>query len=91
MIRVYEFVKRVGTTREELAKRLGVGEGTLKAWNYGDRKPTYDMCMALLESGMTVEELFGYPYPSTASPKSEMKELAKELLEEIREELRNER
>ena len=36
------------------------------------------------------EELFGYPYPSTAAPRSELKDVARELLEEIKEELRNE-
>ena len=92
MVRIYDFIKRVGIgSRDELAKKLGVSRKTVDAWATGARNPTHEMDIQLYELGMTTEELFGYPYPSTASPRSEMKELAKELIEEIREELRNER
>ena len=92
MIRIYDFIRRVGIgSRDELAKRLGVSRKTVDAWATGSRYPTHEMEIQLLELGMTVEELFGYPYPSTASPRSELKDVARELLEEIREELRNDK
>lgn len=92
MVRIYDFIKRVGIgSRDELAKRLGVSRKAVDAWATGGRSPTYDMCIQLLELGMTVDELFGYPYPSTATQRSELKEVAKELAKEIREELRHNR
>ena len=91
MVRIYEFLKRTGIgDRDDLARRLGVSRKAVDSWSSGGRNPTYDMCIQLMELGMTVEELFGYPYPSTAAPRSELKDVARELLEEIKEELRNE-
>jgi transcriptional regulator with XRE-family HTH domain len=92
MVRIYDFIKRVGIgSRDELAKRLGVSRKTVDSWATGARNPTHEMDIQLYELGITTEELFGYPYPSTAAPRSELKDVARELLEEIKEELKNER
>lgn len=67
MVNVKEFIKRVGIPNHgELAKMLGIKRGTVDSWSAGDRNPTYEMGEKLLKLGMSVEELYGYPYPSTA-------------------------
>ena len=67
MVNVQEFIRRVGISdHEELAQKLGIKKGTVDSWSSGSRSPTYEVCVRLLELGMTVEELFGKPYPSSA-------------------------
>lgn len=67
MVNVQEFIDRVGIKgHEELAEKLGVKKSAVSAWSAGVRTPTYDMCVKLLELGMTVKELFGKAYPSGA-------------------------
>lgn len=67
MVRVKEFIKRVGIAdHDALAEKVGVSKKTVDSWSSGGRTPTYDVCVKLLELGMTVEELFGKPYPSSA-------------------------
>lgn len=66
MINVQEFIDRVGIAdRYELATKVGVKKSTVDSWSAGSRTPTYDVCVKLLELGMTVEELFGKPYQSS--------------------------
>lgn len=89
MVRIYEFLKRTGIgDRDELAKRLGVSRKAVDSWSSGGRNPTYDMCIQLMELGMTVEELFGYPYPSSASPRGDMDETVKAIVAGLKEELK---
>lgn len=85
MVNVKGFIKRLGMrNQKELADRLSVKPGTVAAWSYGERTPTYEMCQQLLEMGMTVEELFGKPYPSTAErPQGEMDRLVAESLKRM--------
>lgn len=67
MLKIQEFIKRVGIAdHEELAEKVGVSKKAVDSWSSGGRTPTYDVCHKLLELGMTVEELFGKPYPSSA-------------------------
>lgn len=67
MVNVQEFIDRVGIKgHEELAEKLGVKKSAVSAWSAGVRTPTYDMCVKLLELGMTVKELFGKAYPSVS-------------------------
>ena len=67
-IRIKEFMRRVGiASREELADRLGVKKETVDSWATGERNPTLAKAKEILELGMTVEELFGKPYPSSAN------------------------
>jgi transcriptional regulator with XRE-family HTH domain len=68
MMNIQGFIDRVGIAdHAELAARLGTKKSTVDSWSSGARTPTYDMCMKLLELGMTVEELFGKPYLSSVS------------------------
>ena len=66
MVKVQEFIKRVGMAdHDELAQKLGIKKGTVDAWSSGSRCPTYEVCVKLLDMGMTVEELFGKAYQSS--------------------------
>lgn len=59
--------KRLGIRKQdELAERLGVSEQTVSNWAKGKKFPKHETEDRLLRMGMTVEELFGYPYPSSA-------------------------
>lgn len=59
------FMYRIGVpNQEEMARRLGLTQSAISAWNNGSRFPTYGICKKLLEMGMTVEELFGIEYRS---------------------------
>ena len=65
MVNVKEFTARVGISQEELADTIGVKPATVYSWTSKNRTPTYDVCVKLLELGMTVEELFGKAYQSS--------------------------
>lgn len=59
--------ERLGIKKqEELAAKLGVSDQTVSNWVKGKTFPTHQTEDQLLKMGMTVEELFGYPYPSSA-------------------------
>lgn len=66
MVNVQEFIKRVGIAdHDELAQKLGIKKGTVDSWSSGSRNPTYEVCVKLLDLGMTVDELFGKAYQSS--------------------------
>ena len=88
MVNVQNFIDRVGIrSHEELAEKIGATKSAVSSWSAGVRTPTYEKCLALLELGMTVEELFGKPYPSTA--KRTTLELDEESRDALRRLLRN--
>ena len=65
-MKLQEFKKRAGFKNfEDLARAIGVKKSTVDAWSAGVRTPTYEMCVKLLDAGMTVEELFDKPYISS--------------------------
>lgn len=71
MIDINGFIRRAGIDGQEgLAEKLGITRKAVASWSSGDRSPTYDMCVRLLEAGMTVEELFGKPYRNSARTES---------------------
>ena len=59
MIRVKEFVARLGITQKDLAKKVGVKPETVYKWQAGTNKPVYDVIYQLKKMGMTDYELFG--------------------------------
>ncbi len=70
-LRIKDFLAREGARlgirkQEELAGRLGVSDQTVSNWVKGKTFPTHETEYRLLEMGMTVEEIFGYPFPSSA-------------------------
>lgn len=87
-IKIKEFINRVGIkSQEDLARRLGVGKGTVSMWAKGKRYPTHQTEAELLEMGMTIEELFGKAYPSTVrdlKPRSEMLDIMIDALAQVR-------
>ena len=92
MIRIKDFCKRKGISQDELAKELGVSNNTVSLWANGKRDPARHYEEKLLKMGMTVEELFGYPYPSSVrdiNPKSEMLDFMIDALEQVRRNIGN--
>ena len=74
-LKVKDFLAREGErlgirTQEELAERLGSSNQTVSNWVKGKTFPTHQTEFKLLEMGMTVEELFGKPFPSSASDRN---------------------
>lgn len=70
-LRIKEFLAREGErlgirTQEELALKLGFSDQTVSNWVKGKTFPTHETEYKLLKMGMTVEEIFGYPFPSSA-------------------------
>ena len=68
---IKEFLAREGErlkirTQEELAERLGVSGQTVSNWAKGKKFPPHETEFRLLKMGMTVEEIFGFPFPSSA-------------------------
>ena len=68
---IKEFLAREGEKlgirkQEDLARELGVSGQTVSNWVKGKKFPTHETEFRLLQMGITVEELFGYPYPSSA-------------------------
>lgn len=59
MVRVKEFVARIGITQKELAEKVGVKPETVYKWAAGTNTPTYDVIYQLKKMGMTDYELFG--------------------------------
>lgn len=83
MVNVQEFIDRVGIkSHEELAEKIGATKSAVSSWSAGVRTPTYDMCVKLLELGMTVKELFGKPYPS-GSPVIDLDAVSKYALRQL--------
>lgn len=86
---IKSFIERCGIrSQEELAETLGVTPQTVSAWCKGRKFPTHETEQQLLEMGMTVEELFGKPYPSkvekaTVELDSESKEALKRLVRQL--------
>ena len=70
-MKIKEFLEREGErlgirTQEELAAEIGVSDQTVSNWVNAVTFPPHKTEFRLLEMGMTVEELFGKPYPSSA-------------------------
>lgn len=65
-LKIKEFIDRVGIkSQNALAEKLGVSAQTVSNWAKGEKFPTHETEIKLLDMGMTVAELFGKPYPST--------------------------
>lgn len=70
-LKIKEFLERAGgrlgiRTQEELASVLGFSDQTVSNWVKGKTFPTHETEFRLLQMGMTTEELFGQPFPSSA-------------------------
>jgi len=59
MVKVKEFVARMGITQKELAEKVGVKPEAIYKWSTGTNNPTYDVIYKLKKMGMTDYELFG--------------------------------
>lgn len=61
MVDIQSFCGFLGIKKAELARRLGLPykSNTLSMYDKGKLTPTYEMCVKLLEMGMSIDELFG--------------------------------
>ena len=58
--------ERLGIRKQDgLAARLGVSDQTVSNWVKGKSFPVHQTEYELMRMGMPVEELFGYPFPSS--------------------------
>lgn len=69
-LKIKDFIEREGERlgirkQEDLASALGVSDQTVSNWAKGKTFPVHQTEFQLLEMGMTVEELFGFPFPSS--------------------------
>lgn len=53
------FLDRVNIKQADLAKAIDTSPGNVNRWAKGEGVPSYELCVKLLELGMTTEELFG--------------------------------
>ena len=55
------YLNRTGFSKADLCRKLGLDakSSLLSSYEKGRSDPSYDMCVKLLQLGMTVEELFG--------------------------------
>jgi transcriptional regulator with XRE-family HTH domain len=53
------FLKRKGFTQKDLAKKIDCSLGLVGGWANHSGVPSYEKCIELLQTGMTISELFG--------------------------------
>lgn len=69
MVHIDSFIKRKGYRNQtELARLLGVSQGTVSAWANGTSAPTHEMGRKLLRLGMTITELYDEDFPEANTP-----------------------
>ena len=61
---------------------------TVSKWIKGKQYPPHETEQKMLDMGMTVEELFGKPYPSSAKSKGAMWEVMENHLEMMLDDIR---
>ena len=88
---IKSFIDRVGIrNQEDLAKMLGVSDQTVSNWANGKTFPAHQVEKRMLDMGMTVEELFGYPYPSSADAlrqKGALWEVAEDSIQNLKKDI----
>lgn len=64
VIDLKSYLNRTGFSKADLCRKLGLDakSSLLSSYEKGRSDPSYDMCVKLLQLGMTVEELFGVNY-----------------------------
>lgn len=56
---IQKFMDDRGYSQADLAEALGTSPQNVNKWVKGTGLPSYELCLKLLQIGMTVEELFG--------------------------------
>lgn len=61
MVDINSFTSRLGITKADVARQLGLDpkSNTLSLYSKGKSFPPFEMCRKLLMAGMTIQELFG--------------------------------
>lgn len=79
-IDLQQFLQRVNKSQADLAKDLGTTPGNVNRWAKGDGAPGYDLCVSLLEMGMTTEELFGVTVKQNVVNDDDFEKKVKEII-----------
>lgn len=77
---LFSFLSRRKMSQADLAKALATTPGNVNRWAKGDGVPGYDLCVKLLEMGMTTEELFGIAAKKEDISQDEFEHRVKEVL-----------
>lgn len=84
---LFSFLSRNKMSQAELAKSLDTSPANVNRWAKGEGVPSYELCVKLLELGMTNEELFGISVktkpPKVASLKEFLEVFQKSMNEAI--------
>lgn len=56
---IEKFLHRPGLSARELGESLQMDPSNFSNWKKGKSKPSYSVCLKLIEMGMTISELFG--------------------------------
>lgn len=60
---LFSYMTRKKMSQADLAKSLDTTPANVNRWAKGEGVPSYELCVKLLEQGMTTEELFGLTLP----------------------------
>ena len=59
-------------SQADLAKSIDATPANVNRWAKGEGVPSYELCVKLLEQGMTTEELFGLTLPKQVSESDDL-------------------
>lgn len=59
-------------SQSDLAKSLDTTPANVNRWAKGEGVPSYELCVKLLEQGMTTEELFDLTLPKQVSESDDL-------------------
>lgn len=71
---LFSFLSRNKMSQAELAKSLDTSPANVNRWAKGEGVPSYELCVKLLELGMTNEELFGISVKAKTPKVTSLKE-----------------
>ena len=69
---LFSYLTRKKMSQADLAKSLDTTPANVNRWAKGEGVPSYELCVKLLEQGMTTEELFGLTLPKQVSESDEL-------------------
>lgn len=69
---LFSYLTRKKMSQADLAKSLDTTPANVNRWAKGEGVPSYELCVKLLEQGMTTEELFGLTLPKQVSESDDL-------------------
>ena len=77
---LFSYLTRKKMSQADLAKSLDTTPANVNRWAKGEGVPSYELCVKLLEQGMTTEELFGLTLPQPVSDIDELERKVKDII-----------